>query len=496
MSVTVKDCLSLPSLSLGRVIGGHRGLGSIVSSVSVLEFDYISEEPYTPNELAITAFYFIKDGIDMQVESIHVSKRAGIVAIVLFYSEVVLQGIDPRLIEAANQSNLPLILLPGDDLGLKYSDVIHDVSEAIFLEAKSENFYVKNTLDRISQMSSQKRTVENVLSIISERNRCSVVICDSHKRMLWHFFWPKGNVFNVENEIKENHDSKNYSHRFKDKSGVDLILYFVNPYTPVSKNMIADSAEILQLFSSIWNVTISFENKESIIVPLMEGNEELYTKQAHAFNIDLSQYKTLLLIGSNKDYKTLSTLFFQYDPDSISDVYENSIVCLFTSAPTGATWDLFVDELREVYSGKLYIIQDESMAEDCRRLYIEYAKSKDLIEKLFPNNQMVDHDKLRFASNCRKLINQRDKDGKYYFNLIEPILCHDDPVLITTLETYLFDADSSVMTTAEKLYVHRNTVKYRLDIVRKIYGKGLDTMPFYYDLYTAVALYRILKNDD
>ena len=59
MSITVKDCLTLPSLCIGSVIAGKKGLSGIVSSVTVFEFDLTSDEIFAPNELAITAFYDI-----------------------------------------------------------------------------------------------------------------------------------------------------------------------------------------------------------------------------------------------------------------------------------------------------------------------------------------------------------------------------------------------------------------------------------------------------
>ena len=38
MSITVRDCLSLPALKSGEVMAGEKGLDGIVSSVSVVEF--------------------------------------------------------------------------------------------------------------------------------------------------------------------------------------------------------------------------------------------------------------------------------------------------------------------------------------------------------------------------------------------------------------------------------------------------------------------------
>ena len=37
MSIMVSDLLKLPSLRQAEVVGGHRGLNKIVSSISVLE---------------------------------------------------------------------------------------------------------------------------------------------------------------------------------------------------------------------------------------------------------------------------------------------------------------------------------------------------------------------------------------------------------------------------------------------------------------------------
>lgn len=69
MSVTLRDCLKLPSLSLGRVIAGHGGLDNIVATVSVMEFDDEEEEDFvTPNELLISALYCVKDDVQASAE--------------------------------------------------------------------------------------------------------------------------------------------------------------------------------------------------------------------------------------------------------------------------------------------------------------------------------------------------------------------------------------------------------------------------------------------
>ena len=110
MSVTVRDCLNLPSLNSGKVVAGEKGLDSIVASVSVLEFDDYEDNFYIPNGMIITSFYCAKDDVDEQCRIIRHCKKSGDVGLILFYSDVILKEIDGRLIETADECNFPITL--------------------------------------------------------------------------------------------------------------------------------------------------------------------------------------------------------------------------------------------------------------------------------------------------------------------------------------------------------------------------------------------------
>ena len=62
MSITVSDCLKLPSLRYGRVIAGKKGLTNIVNNASVLEIVDMDlslreyDEVYKNGDLLITSF--------------------------------------------------------------------------------------------------------------------------------------------------------------------------------------------------------------------------------------------------------------------------------------------------------------------------------------------------------------------------------------------------------------------------------------------------------
>ena len=76
--------ISLPSLSSGKVVAGERGLDSIVTSVSVLEFDDYEDNFYIPNEIIITSFYCAKNNVYEQCKIIRHCKNNGDVALILY----------------------------------------------------------------------------------------------------------------------------------------------------------------------------------------------------------------------------------------------------------------------------------------------------------------------------------------------------------------------------------------------------------------------------
>ncbi len=68
----------------------------------------------------------------------------------------------------------------------------------------------------------------------------------------------------------------------------------------------------------------------------------------------------------------------------------------------------------------------------------------------------------------------------------------EETSLSETLSVYLLDGDASAAKTANLLYVHKNTVKYRIQRITDILGHRPDKMPEGMEIYQAVAICRLL----
>ena len=96
-----------------------------------------------------------------------------------------------------------------------------------------------------------------------------------------------------------------------------------------------------------------------------------------------------------------------------------------------------------------------------------------------------------FTEKCRHMLKSAPEEAENYINLLNPLLPYEQECLLETLTTYYLDTSSEVKKTAQLLFVHRNTVQYRLTKIKSLLRKDISNMPDCIDLYLAVALKRL-----
>lgn len=67
--------------------------------------------------------------------------------------------------------------------------------------------------------------------------------------------------------------------------------------------------------------------------------------------------------------------------------------------------------------------------------------------------------------------------------------------LCVTLESYL-DHNCNANATADALYIHRNTMRYRMDKIKKILNNDINDMSVYLELKMAFAIRRYRERSE
>ncbi|MEN8906322.1 MAG: PucR family transcriptional regulator ligand-binding domain-containing protein [Clostridiales bacterium] len=125
-----------------------------------------------------------------------------------------------------------------------------------------------------------------------------------------------------------------------------------------------------------------------------------------------------------------------------------------------------------------------------------YNQSKTIIElknnKLIPKNIVNWNDIGIYRVFCND--NTIELLNKYYPKFIKPIIDYDklyDLNLINTLEAYL-ESNRSLMTASKKLYVHKNTIKYRIDKIKRILDCDFSNSDFRFNLLLELKIMKFL----
>ena len=127
--------------------------------------------------------------------------------------------------------------------------------------------------------------------------------------------------------------------------------------------------------------------------------------------------------------------------------------------------------------------------EAIKQLYYNYRRSLPALRKIFINRRNWDAHDVTLSQEVTSLSETQNQKTEY-LNTIIDMLKNDRNNLLKTLGVYLIDCDSELKHTAETMFLHRNTVLYRLARIKQLTNTDFTLMPAAYEFYLAAALHR------
>lgn len=533
MSITVADCLKLPSLRNSKVIAGEKGLSHIVNSVSVLEatdksvFDF--EMQVDNSDLMLTSFYSIKDNPEEQCRHIENMYNLGDAAVVIYYVGIYLQEIDPSLIETANRLNFPLIIMPEKNTHCFYNEVICEVSECLLRDKNNTSDFLDNIAALVSRLPENRKNINTLLRLISDNLKITVLLSDLSMSNVCLSKWPSSNTITAEeicalfesgasngNYFVQTH-YKNmpmniFSMPFTAFEYRNFSIYAVDDFNTLTLDGMYHIIEILQIFSKLWNLDTDNILENALIPAIMEGDEKKMYRISAKLGIDIAAINTTVIVRPSVDcdhrkklkllregVSTIKECAYNLNREIIVDTYGQYIIAFIIYSPMAENDNIALNELIETLNQVLsdftitFFPNDDNIADISKtyRLYTEYIPD---VIKIFPLKKRLSYGDILFAKNCRKMIDEKNEDYRICCNLLRPLQdSKEDRELFSTLAAYYLDADCQIKKTAEMLFLHRNTVQYRLNkagtVCNFLVQDNLDS----HLMYTAIACRRLLE---
>ena len=222
---------------------------------------------------------------------------------------------------------------------------------------------------------------------------------------------------------------------------------------------------------------------------------ELMLKQR---GITLNKLTDILIVRpTDNDYTSaLANLSAVLDDEHrlhLSDILDGHLVIL-TSLERGNLdlWeeiDFYLQNCTSI-SSIFFHTQCKDIPE-LKKIFHDYCKNYAALERIFQGRKILDIHDLGLAKEILALA-RAEKDKEHILSIINA-LKDDNDDLMETLAIYLIDCDAQLSKTASTLYLHRNTVSYRLNKIKQISGSDFTKMPAAYDYYSAAALWRLIS---
>ena len=527
IGITIAEALNLEKMSEVDVLAGEKGLNRHITKVNIMEVpdivDWVKE-----GELLFTTLYSIKDDEEALKNLVPKLAEKNLAGLGIKPGRYI-NEIPEFMVKQAEENDFPLLKIPYD---FSFSEFINPIlSEILNVQTK----FLEKTLN-IHEVLTNTVLYENGLdrlsTVLVDMIKNPVLITDSNMAIMSYSIPDEyTNLLSKEDlldTVKINGDRETeeeiYGYRCKKKSvslagkNVDLIkIPIITPNShfgylfaweyektinklDISTLKWASTIAALDILNkrSIANVELKYKNE--LLYDILKGklnNKQTIINRGQNMGMDLDkgfyvvvfelkeliskQFKNKGLLNENIQKNYLESTKRIIDDDIIMGDLGTYLIALYPGeeGDKDAVKD-FSDKVLNVIDQddrELVNVGVGNYQEDIINLNESYSQAKRAINvanKLKKDNQIYFFEEL----GVYKLLYKIDKDEKNSFleNSIIPLLNYDkahNTELLKTLRAF-FEENGNLTNVAKKIYIHYNTVHYRLQRIEKITGLSLD----------------------
>lgn len=528
MSLTVSQLMELPCLRRAKVLAGRNSLSRIVTCVSVLEYATptdIQKKLYESiefwcSELVITGFCNVANDVEAQCANIRAMAAAGEVGMILYYVGLIMPSVDPKVIQLADELDFVLLCMPENEPNLRYGEVIHEVMDAIVRDELNNPTFAMDLLEQMSKAPRSQQTVKTILRITSDRLRASTAITDAEYRILSAAPWPRNQQTpwnqwldcvashvgpDTSWEIRGEYPAWVYRAEIRVGSSRMFLLAFPEG-SRFDSVLWRQAVEGVRLSMGVWGKQHDQVDLSELVRAIILDEPIKMRRLGALYHIRVESLSDMWILksvtGENLSQWTgaVRELSSQYTTIGLCEHYEHDILIFPVGSRTLRDMDEWTDALLKFCQDHaipakltrcplLQQTSDVKYAYEINHTYLEDAM------RVFPLRPFFTISEIEFVKECREIAAAGRESVRRYTSLLEPILAgRDGQDIVDTLTVFLLDRNSSITETARHLFVHKNTVKYRLQKASDFLGFRVGDVPQSKNLLYALSLGRIMES--
>lgn len=521
MPFTIKDMLDIPSMMDATLISGKNGLSKEISNIMVMEAPDI-EKWLTPGQVLLSSFYSLQHESPENLTSFIEKLATYQTSALIIKKDRFIEKIPDGVLEACDEYDLPLIQI---SKSTPYSAIILEVMQILFNEKVRLLDYYHDIHHKFTRLALEQPSLEDIAYTLEEMIHCPISLLNYDKQSI---FATKESCTNftvitsipVKKESYMNYDYDRQSVRFfsnPEKVFTQLIVKISNigndfhylVVNELDKNLndldimaIENAVSFLQMELikkfAISEVQQNFRNdiiddlmsnKFSSKESMYESASVLHLQPDKKYRIVVTQLihsieNPTLNIGEatldQQQNKRFIKLCQNYWNDLVYRIRSNRII--FIMSANNQTDEEFKQEFERNFLLILHKmetqlpvyrvgISNETTIEEFHHFSLQALKIVQHVGRFKADSFIMNYQDLGFYRFLSEITDASKLKELVPLKLL--MLYKKEPDLVETLHAYL-DHNKNLTKSAEFLYVHPKTMRYRINKITKFCEIDLD----------------------
>src|SRR5690625_1290933 len=522
-SMRVKDALQLPIMNETKLVAGEQGLNNQIKWVTIVEVLEDIERIQSGEFLITTGFELLKD--QTRLDTFHTLLRSSSVSGVAIYTSFYMTEIPESFIQAANENDLPLIEIPVD---INFSEITRAILEQIVNRQAHVLAHSERIHSELSNLILNDQSLNEVTKRLAQLTAAQIMIYNEFYEMIYtnDDFFATDNSESTSTEhfmqTIDNHASEYLLESFK-KESKDNIYYqdrIFTIYPIIAKqecfgwivmlkrhddwieldDIAIERAAVVYAMEFLKKQAIEethLRMQSNLLDDLMSGNyqnDQLIIDQAlklqydvtlpqNVFHLTFKQSEKIDIQMIDRLYKITERLLIGKNKQHIIQAKLQSVIIL-----AHATGNSSKDRRKQARRFAKELLQEWRYYFPKTNLLIGIGNDYDSINLLRKSAREA-----RYAALLYKIVNKDSQIIHYndlgmydlllemhrkginlqhiYEDSINELINDNDREIdfIETLDVYL-NHNQSIQRASEQLFIHRHTLRYRLNQIEKITG--------------------------
>jgi PucR family transcriptional regulator, purine catabolism regulatory protein len=541
MAITVGEVLKLAPLQEIILIAGRAGLGRVIECVDVLEVPDVADW-LRQGEFVVTTCYAVKDDLEAQLNILKVMKKVKGAAVAVKFGRF-LGNVPLPMKELADELRIPLLAIPDH---LSFMDITLPVMTAIINEQSLQLKYSEEVRQRMIQVMLGASSLEPVSKTLSELIVHDVAICDeemqyiamSGKTFFKERVWIDSDIRCLQSTGSLNNEIAAFPIKVRKRCYgyilVDCRVSLTELHYVAIEHAITLAAVQLVKEEAVQQAQQSYYR--DLLEDLISGafkSRELAVSRAESLDLLLNKPQVILVIDIDHfsgyimqkgiDYESRATELKQHMAHIVNTLVQrfawrtlvvqrsDSVVVIMPvlrqggSTLRGTPFHSDLEDLAQTIQKKIMgkypeitvSIGISSIVEDPLDISAKYQDVRSVIKL---NQKVQGEGKIAFWEDfeiyllLEKLGQPIERFYQVKLGALQNPAVKNRKELLMTLKTYL-ECQGNSIETAEKLFIHRNTLRYRLQRIEKILGRDLSQSEERFSLWLALKIGTLIEKE-